>query len=247
MIAVGKIAVPTVSGSDGERFGMIDVAVCVDADALADHAAAWTAELIRRSVMERGVATLALSGGSTPWAMLERLVRASLDWPRVHWFQVDERIAPDGGAGRNATGLLAALDGLPMTNIHLMPVNDANGQDAYESELTRGCSGIFDLVHLGLGADGHTASWPPGDPVADVIDRNVAMSATFAGYRRMTLTVPCVNRARERMFLVSGHDKASIVARLLAGDPSVVACRVAQQHTRLILDADAARALQSQP
>jgi 6-phosphogluconolactonase len=192
-------------------------------DELPQRAAIWIADRVWSAVAERGVAHLAVSGGHTPRAMLRVLDGLPLPWHQLHIWQVDERVAPDGDADRNATDLVAAL---PDRAVHLMPVTASDVEAAaneYDASLQTACGGVLDVVHLGLGNDGHTASWPPGDPVMDVTDRDVAMAGPFHERMRMTLTVSAIGRARAVMVLVAGSEKADAVARMLAGDRSIPA------------------------
>jgi 6-phosphogluconolactonase len=192
-------------------------------DALAARAAIWIADRVCSAVAQRGVAHLAVSGGHTPGAMLRTLDGLPLPWDQLHIWQVDERVAPDGHVDRNATDLVAAL---PNRSLHLMPVTEGDleaAAAAYGAELAAACGGVLDVVHLGLGDDGHTASWPPGDPVIGITNRNVAIAGPFHERLRMTLTVSAVNRARLCMVLVAGADKADAVTKMLARDRSVPA------------------------
>lgn len=202
---------------------------------LATRAAAWFEARLRAIVAERGECHLAVSGGRSPWSAFDLLAEARLPWSDIHIWQVDERIAPDGDAVRNAVGLARTL-GRTGATIHLMDVTAGDPIAAathYGTALADGCGGVLDIVHLGLGDDGHTASWPPGDPVIDVDDRDVAVSAPYQGTRRLTLTVRCVNRARQRIFLV-GADKADPLGRLLDDDPSIPATRVSGTDTTVL-------------
>jgi 6-phosphogluconolactonase/glucosamine-6-phosphate isomerase/deaminase len=149
--------------------------------------------------------------------MLAVLATLDVPWPAVEVFQVDERVAPDGDPDRNA-GQLAVL-AVQRRRLHLMPVTSTDlGAAAarYAARLPE----QFDIVHLGMGDDGHTASWPPGDPVIDSA-RRVDISGEFNGRVRMTLTPGTVNRARMRLVLVTGAGKAPMVERWLAGDPTI--------------------------
>ena len=189
--------------------------------------AVWLAEHIWTAVAERGVAHIAVSGGSTPAAAFDALARLPLPWASVHVWQVDERIAPDGDPDRNANQLtsLAAAG----ARVHLFEVGDPDAERAavaYAGDLHVACGGVLDVVHLGLGGDGHTASWPPGDPVIAVEDRDVAVSQPYQGRVRLTLTRPAVNRARAICFLVAGAAKARPLAQLLTGDASIPASAV---------------------
>lgn len=207
---------------------------------LAGAAATWIAAAIGEAQAARGVAHVALSGGSTPWAAFSMLAEhQSLDWTSLHLWQVDERIAPDGDERRNATGLRRALGDapLPPDRLHLMDVGSpdpAQAAAAYATELARCCEGVLDLVHLGLGADGHTASWLPEDPVIDD-DGEVSVTRTvYQGTRRMTLLPSAVNRARRRLFLIGGDDKTEALAALLAGDARLPASRVEAAATTIL-------------
>jgi 6-phosphogluconolactonase len=221
----------------------IDVEFLVDAPALATRTAdlveAWLAE----AVDARGRATLAVSGGSSPKAFFAELAVRKLPWEHVHVFQVDERVAPPGGPERNLTGLeeaLLARAPIPAGNVHPMPVDESDlaaAAGAYGDEIRAvvGAGGRIDVVHLGLGDDGHTASWPPGDPVVDATD-DVAVVGPFNGRVRMTLTPPAVNRADRIVWLISGVAKAAALRGLLAGDPALPASRVRRHDVALLAD-----------
>ena len=183
-------------------------------------------------------ASLALSGGTTPLPVFDVLARADLDWARVDVYQVDERVAPPGDPARNLVGQSAALlDRVPVT-VHPMPVEAADLEDAAD-RYAAGLPNAVDVVHLGLGDDGHTASLIPGDPVLDVVDREVSVTRPYRGHRRMTLTFPALGRAGEIIWIVSGAEKASMVERLLAADPSIPAGRLPQGRAVLISGEDA--------
>ena len=221
---------------------MLNVEVRRTGDDVAAAAAAHLAAQTRAAVSGHGVFCVALSGGRTPWRMLEHLIGLDLPWNGVHVFQVDEREAPDGHADRNATRLAAILgrSGLPEANLHLMPVTDEDpgrAGDAYARTIARhGRDGRLDLVQLGLGEDGHTASLVPGDPALGVVDRDVTMAGPYRGRRRMTLTYPALHRAAERMWVVTGASKAAMLARLRAGDATIPAGRVSQRAAIVFAD-----------
>jgi len=208
----------------------------VATEEFAREGAALMASHINEAIDARGVCHLALSGGRAPWELFGVLARSEVDWARVHVWQVDERVAPDRDVDRNSVGLktsLLALAPILASNVHLMDVTAPDlgeAAAAYATDLARECGSVLDLVHLGLGADGHTASWPPGDPVIDVVDRDVAISKLYNGFVRMTLTVPCINRARHRVFLITGGDKEPAINELGAmGD--IPASRVSVDGT----------------
>jgi 6-phosphogluconolactonase len=204
-----------------------------------EAAARRAAELIAEASAARAAGdgfSLALSGGHTPRRMLELLDGEALVGEGVSIFQVDERVAPDGDPDRNLTMIRAALPDAAIERLHAMPVEDSDlGAAAarYEAELPA----QVDLVHLGLGPDGHTASLVPGDAVLEVQDRRVALTAgEYQGRHRMTLTYPALNAARRLLWLVAGEDKRDALARLLDGDPSIPAGRVEAGSAILVCD-----------
>lgn len=224
----------------------MDTQVLPDAGALAARVAEEVAAAIAGAVTARGVACVAFSGGSTPARMLRLLAVADVAWRRVVVFQVDERVAPDGRDDRNATMLRRELlDHVPAEAL-LMPVtaDDLDGaSDGYAAALRDRCDGVLDLVHLGIGADGHTASLVPGDPVLGRTDTDVALTGSYQGRRRMTLTYPPLDRARQRVFEVAGAGKEAATAALAAGDTAIPAGRVRRDGSLLLCDALAARDL----
>jgi len=222
-----------------------------DAGAVAARAARWLAEAAREAVEARGRFTLALSGGRTPWQMLRALADEPVPWAKVHLFQVDERVAPPGHPDRNLTHIRESLLGTAgalQATLHPMPVEEedlavAAARYQRELEAVAGAPAILDAVQLGLGPDGHTASLVPGDPALDVLESDVAVTGSYAGRVRMTLTYPSLDRARARLFVVTGPEKARVLPRLVAGDPSIPAGRVSTLRTLVLADADAAVAL----
>jgi 6-phosphogluconolactonase len=219
-----------------------------DAYAVAKGAASLIAEEARKAVAARGRFVMAVSGGKTPWQMLRDLANEEVPWASVHIVQVDERIAPAGDPDRNLTHLRESLLShapIPPEQIHAMPVESADPERGcldYTGLLNSLCGAppVLDLVHLGLGPDGHTASLIPGDSVCQVLDREVALTGVYQNRRRMTLTYPVINRARAILWVVTGAEKASMVPRLLAGDPGIPSGPIAQQNATLLLDAPAA-------
>ena len=216
----------------------LEIEVLPDAAAVAERGADVVAAAAAAAVEERGAFTFAVSGGRTPWAMFAALA-GRLPWEKVTIFQVDERIAPDGDADRNLTQLERSLPPGGAADVRALPV----WADELEAEAAVYAAALperLDLVHLGLGPDGHTASLVPGDPVLDVMDRDVAVTGVYEGRRRMTLTYPTLNRARQILWLVTGEDKVDALARLRAGDQSIPAGRVSTANALVVADAPAA-------
>lgn len=217
-------------------------------DDLGARAAAVVARALRGAVAARGRATLAVSGGSTPGPMFDALAVADVPWSRVHLLQVDERIAPDGHPDRNLVDLRARLlDRVDVPDDHVHPVA-AGGGDAdaaaadYAAVLARvaGDPPVLDVVHLGLGADGHTASLVPGDPAVDVRDVVAAATGEYQGRRRVTMTVPVLRAARLQLWLVGGADKRDAVRLLRSGDGGIPATAVLVGDAVVLLDRAAA-------
>jgi 6-phosphogluconolactonase/glucosamine-6-phosphate isomerase/deaminase len=175
--------------------------------------------------------------------MLRALAREDVPWDQVHLLQVDERVAPDGDPDRN---LIALHESLPApARVHPMPVelDDLDAAARRYADILTSVAGSppeLDLVHLGLGGDGHTASLVPGDPVLDVGDRDVAITGPYQGRRRMTLTYPALDRARQVVWLVTGEDKAAMLARLCDGDATIPAGRVRAARAAVFADHAAA-------
>ncbi|MFZ5477222.1 MAG: 6-phosphogluconolactonase [Myxococcota bacterium] len=211
--------------------------VAPDPGAAALRAAEIVAEHARAAVAARGEFHLAASGGTTPWRMFAALSAMDLPWERVHVWQVDERVAPEGHPDRNLTGLAAALTA--PANLHPIPVTHPDTYQAARSYAAQLPSPL-DLVHLGLGNDGHTASLVPGDPAVDEEEALVAVTLPYKGRRRVTLTFLPINRARARLWLVCGADKREVVRAMLAQDTEVVAGRVTHDDTCCVIDGAAA-------
>jgi 6-phosphogluconolactonase len=215
-----------------------ELIVLPDPAALATRAAALVADRARAAVADHGLFTLAVSGGKTPWAMFAELAHHEVPWTAVEVFQVDERVAPDGDPDRNLTHLRQSLGQAPAQVIP-MPVSESD-LDAAAAAYADLLPDRFDLVHLGLGPDGHTASLVPDDPVLEVTDRLVALTRPYQGHRRMTLTYPALARADEILWLISGEDKRDPLAKMLAGDLSIPASRVQARRSTILADASAA-------
>src|SRR5262245_54223828 len=212
------------------------VEILPDEAAVARRAATVVAAEARAAVAARGRFVVAVSGGHTPWQMLRALADEDVPWEGLQVVQVDERVAPAGDPDRNLTHLLESLlvhAPLRPKQVHAMPVEQADLQAAaarYARTLQAiaGPERVLDLIHLGLGPDGHTASLVPGDAVLDVTDFDVGLTGVYQGRRRMTLTYPIINRARRILWLVTGGEKAEPLARLRVADASIPAGRVRQ-------------------
>jgi 6-phosphogluconolactonase len=222
--------------------------VLADPDEVARRAAEVIAAEARSAAAERGRFVLAVSGGRTPWAALRTLAREDVPWSQVRVVQVDERVAPEGDPDRNLTHLRESVvraGVLSPEHLYAMPV-DAEDLDAAALDYQRtlrnvaGNPPVPDLVHLGLGADGHTASLVPGDPVLEVRSADVATTGTYQGRRRLTLTYPVLDRARRVLWLVTGAEKAGMVRRLRDGDRTIPAGRVRSDRALLLVDRAAA-------
>jgi 6-phosphogluconolactonase len=224
------------------------IEVLADADAVARRAASMIAADARAAVAARGQFVMAVSGGRTPWVMLRMLADEDVPWPQVHVVQVDERVAPAGDPDRNLTHLDASLVDhapLPPAQVHAMPVEAADlaaaaAQYAATLRSLAGTPPVLDLVHLGLGPDGHTASLVPRDPVLDVTGADVALAGPYQGHKRMTLTYPLIDRARRVLWVVTGDEKATMLQRLVRADRSIPGGRVEQDNAVVLADRAAA-------
>jgi 6-phosphogluconolactonase len=206
-----------------------------DAAAVHRHGAELIAEAAREALEERDRCALAVSGGTDPWPMFSQLEDHQLDWTRIEIFQVDERVAPPGSDQRNLTHLIESLSIGAQGSIRPMPVNDDDLEAAVD-HYAESLPDALDLAHLGIGPDGHTASLVPGDPVLEVTDRRVAVTAgEYEGVRRMTLTYPELHRVRRLLWVVTGEEKRDALQKLLARDHSIPAGRVDPGGDSLIL------------
>lgn len=216
--------------------------VVADERAAARRGAELIAEAGAAAAAARGPFSLAMSGGRSPWAMLAILGELErMPWDATELFQVDERIASPGSEDRNLTHMVLGLSMDHQSAMRPMPVTQRDLEAAarsYESSLPED---RLDLIHLGLGPDGHTASLVPGDPVLDVTDRSVALTEEeYQGHRRMTLTYPAIDAARQILWLVTGESKREPLAKLLAGDDSIPAGRVRNESMVIVADEAAA-------
>ena len=207
----------------------------------ARRAAVWIAGQLRDAHRQRVEALLALSGGSTAPPMIAALLDEDVPWETTTVWQVDERVAPDGDDRRNA----GQLDALPC-HVRLMPVTATDLRSAAQ-QYGALLPDRLDVVHLGLGDDGHTASWPPGDETPVRSDRSVEVVPEFHGVPRMTLTGRVVNGARARVVLTVGGSKREMVERWLRSDPALPITAVRPASTWVFLDDAAAPAASAAP
>jgi 6-phosphogluconolactonase len=205
-----------------------------DAAAVARAGAALVAATARDAVATRGVFHFAVSGGHTPWAMFAELAHEDVAWTSVVLYQVDERVAPADDPDRNLHHLTDALGSAP-AQVRPMGVEEPD-LDAAAAAYARFLPEHFDLVHLGLGPDGHTASLVPDDPVLEVTDRLVGLTQPYQDRVRMTLTYPALARAHRILWLITGEDKKGPLRQLLAGDTSIPAGRVEAESSVVLAD-----------
>jgi 6-phosphogluconolactonase len=206
-----------------------------DAEAVHRRGAELIAEAARAAVAARGRCALGVSGGRDPWPMFSQLEDNLLDWTSIEVFQVDERVAPAGSDQRNLTHLIESLSIGAQGSIRPMPVDD-DDLDAAADRYADSLPDALDVAHLGIGPDGHTASLVPGDPVLEVTDRRVAVTAgEYEGVRRMTLTYPELERVRMLLWVVTGEEKVDPLRKLIDQDPSTPSGRVRPGGESLIL------------
>jgi 6-phosphogluconolactonase len=238
-----------------------DVRPFASADDVADAAVFLFVTLAAKAVAERGVFFCSLAGGRTPLAGYRILaapeISSKVNWEKVHVFWGDERCVPEGSEDRNDEAALDAFlrkVGIPAKNIHRVAASEPDAAERYAAELLGTFEAIprpsgspsspiprFDLILLGLGADGHTASLFPGSPALDEKERLVVRvdGAPKPPASRVTFTLPLLNAARHVVFLVTGKDKNAALRRVLNGDPALPAARVVPRDGTLVFLADA--------
>jgi 6-phosphogluconolactonase len=230
----------------------MEIEVLADPESVARKAAGVLAAEARAAIAARGRFVVAISGGHTPWIMLRDLADEDIPWTGVHIVQVDERVAPTGHSDRNLTHLQESLlEHAPLRpeQIHAMPVESSDLRSAAKhyaltlSEIA-GSPPVLDVVHLGLGPDGHTASLVPEDAILQVISQDVALTGVYQGRRRMSLTYPIIDRSRRVLWLVTGAEKIEMLARLRNADVSIPAGRISGNKALVLADRAAAGELQ---
>jgi 6-phosphogluconolactonase len=217
----------------------LQIEICPEADAVARRAAEHVARLAGAAIADHGRFTFAVRRRPHAVGDVAHLVAEPIAWEDVTIFQVDERVTPAGDPDRNLTHLREALGPAAAAEVRPMPV-EAPDLERAAGEYAGWLPESFDLVHLGLGADGHTASLVPGDPVLGISDRDVALTGTYQGRRRMTLTYPVLERAPNVLWLITGANKVDALARLRAGDHSIPAGRISTANALVIADEAAA-------
>ena len=240
------------------QLGRHELVVLATAEQASQKAAELICELLTQALLssrrnsqrhERstGRASVAFSGGSSPKLMFQALatVRPQPDWLLVDVFQVDERVAADGDPSRNLVDLQHQLvDRLgPKPTLHKIPVQNGAKQAAvhYANTMSKvlGDNAVLDVVHLGLGTDGHCASLVPGDSALEVIAVNTAATQTYQGHERVTMTYPMLNRAKCVLWLVTGESKRAALAALLREDLSIPAVRMRAARSIIVADQSA--------
>ena len=204
------------------------IEILPDKSALIERAHSIVTEKIKEAIAERDLCTIALAGGSTPKPLYEALAEDSLPWSKIHVFWGDERYVPSTHPDSNQKmARLAWLDRveIPKSNIHPMPTDSQNPEidaEKHQQELSQffgsgsGEFPSFDLILLGMGDDGHTASLFPHTEALRVNDRLVTVGSK-AGQPRLTFTVPLINAARQVIFMVAGSNKQTALERILSG------------------------------
>ncbi len=206
----------------------MNVEIFATPDDLAEAAARAFAEKAREAIAERERFVVALAGGSTPkatYGILARDYADAVDWPNVHVFFGDERtVPPDHEDSNYRMAKEALLDHVPAVSVHPMrgELVPEEAAASYEEELSGFFEGgpvVLDLVMLGIGGDGHTASLFPETAALEVTNRLVVSNPVLKlETTRLTLTAPVLSAARDVFFLVAGEDKAEALKEILEGD-----------------------------
>jgi len=217
------------------------VEILADPEALARRAADW---LLAAARQKDGIFAVALSGGSTPRRLYERLAAppclAVFPWDRTHWFWGDERFVPPDDRESNyrmAHDAMLSRAPVPAANIHPIPTGGIAPEAAaaayeralksfYGAPVLKAEQPLFDVVLLGLGPDGHTASLFPGTAILEERQRWVGAVVGAKPEPRITLTYPVLESSRETAFLVAGAEKRTVLERLFHGDRALPAARL---------------------
>ncbi len=229
-----------------------NIEILPDRSALITKVLSCVLEAYERSIEAHGQFTIAVAGGGTPRPLYEALAEQSLDWSKVHVFWGDERYVPSTDPQSNEGMVRKAwLDrvSIPSENIHPMPTNypdPATAAQSYEAELQsffgkeQGEFPSLDLILLGIGDDGHTASLFPGTDALKVFDRLITVGKKD-DRPRITFTAPLINQAKEIMFLVEGSAKTKALQAILAesGDSNIYPSRLIQGNVTWLIERSA--------
>jgi len=229
-----------------------NIEILPDRSALITKALSCVLEAYEKSIEAHGQFTIAVAGGGTPRPLYEALAEQSLDWSKVHVFWGDERYVPSTDPQSNEGMVRKAwLDrvSIPSENIHPMPTNypdPATAAQSYEAELQsffgkeQGEFPSLDLILLGIGDDGHTASLFPGTDALKVFDRLITVGKKD-DRPRITFTAPLINQAKEIMFLVEGSAKTKALQAILAesGDSNIYPSRLIQGNVTWLIERSA--------
>ncbi len=214
-----------------------------DPDGAARTGADLLAGCIADAVARRGIARVGVSGGTSPWRLLAHLAATPLPWARVRFVQVDERLVAVDDPARNLAAQTAALAPALGAGAHLWSLApaDPTAPDPRVSaadRLRRACGrpALFDVVHLGLGDDGHTAGLPPDRAAPPDPHAEIEVIRGFRGHDRVTLTLAVLNRARRRLWFVTGPTKRAALQTLLTGGGTSVAGRVVRRGSVVVAD-----------
>jgi 6-phosphogluconolactonase len=236
-----------------------EVRICPDRQTLVETAYTLIVERVRTALAEHQLCSIALSGGSTPQPLYAALALADLPWDRIHIFWGDERYVPASDPDSNygmTRRVWLDLVPIPAANVHPIPTDLAQPQlaaDEYDRQITAhfglktGSIPVFDIILLGMGDDGHTASLFPHTAALSVVDRLVTVGDKD-GQPRLTFTFPLINQARTTIFLISGASKQTALAAVFSptGDVSAYPSRGVKPQGELLwlLDAPAGEGLE---
>ncbi len=208
---------------------MTAVNVVADRQSLIEKASEFIIIQIEKSITSNGICTIALAGGSTPKPIYEKIAAANLPWDKIHIFWGDERYVPkdhqDSNYKMTVEAWLNKVE-IPETNIHPIPTDDGNPEVSAQKHnqelkdffsLANGDIPPFDIILLGMGDDGHTASLFPYTKALDVNDRLITVGNKDDN-QRITFTAPLINNAQQVIFLVSGSNKQDALAQVFSTD-----------------------------
>ncbi|ATX81294.1 6-phosphogluconolactonase [Mariprofundus ferrinatatus] len=200
----------------------MDIRRSLNSQSLAEDAARYIAERIRKVIAKKGSCHLSLAGGGTPKTTYELLRQQPIDWSRLHIWFGDERCLPVGDSERNDTMVrLALLNHIPLPDNHVHPIPAERGATAAAAAYTKELSDIagLDIILLGMGEDGHTASLFPENVALELSEAAVPVfDAPKPPAERVSLSLNFIRRAEERIILLSGAGKREILSRIIGGE-----------------------------